>query len=399
MNNENRMTKPELHSSLSLAMVFFLRMLGLFLVLPVFALYAEHLRYATPTLTGIALGCYGLSQALFQIPFGMLSDRIGRKQVIVTGLLIFIAGSIIAALADSIYWVIVGRALQGTGAIAAAIMALAADLTRENQRSKAMALIGISVGIAFMLAFVAGPSLNPLIGVPGLFIMAAVLAGLAIFILITVVPTPDPANIQHREHQPVLKDLLHVVFDKSLVKFNLSIFVLHMLLVASFISIPLTLRDSTGLPPSIHWHIYLPVLLISGFLMLPFLYYGEKYKKVNIFFAGGIILMMLAQFGFYFWHSTMEIFLLLTMFFLSFNYLEATLPALISKSAPPAKKGAALGVFSTSQFIGAFIGGLTGGHIYGRFGLSSVFVFGGFVSLVWLITILFMQNPMEHNRL
>lgn len=392
------MTALELRSSMSLSMVFFLRMLGLFLVLPVFALYAEHLQGATPTLTGIALGCYGLSQALFQIPFGILSDRIGRKQVIVTGLLIFIAGSIIAALADSIYWVIVGRALQGTGAIAAAIMALAADLTRENQRSKAMALIGISVGIAFTLAFVAGPSLNPLIGVPGLFLLAACLAGLAIFILLAVVPTPDPSNL-HRGDQPVLKDLLHVVFDKKLFKFNLSIFTLHMLLVASFISIPLTLRDAAGLDPSVHWHMYLPVLLISAFLMLPFLFYGEKHNKVNIFFAGGIALMIVAQFGLYFWHSTIEIFLLLILFFLSFNYLEATLPALISKTAPPAKKGAALGVFSTSQFIGTFIGGLTGGHIYGRFGISSVFLFGGFVSLIWLVTILFMQNPMEHNRL
>ena len=398
MNNESSMTTTELRGSLSLSMVFFLRMLGLFLVLPVFALYAENLRDATPLLTGIALGCYGLTQALFQIPFGVLSDRFGRKQVITAGLLIFITGSIIAGMADSIYWVIAGRALQGTGAIAAAIMALAADLTRENQRSKAMALIGISVGVAFALAFVAGPVLDPLIGVPGLFFTSAGLALLAIIILYAIVPIPD-TSVQQSEHQPALKDILQIVSDKKLFRLNLSIFILHMLLVSSFIGIPLVLRDSVNMATSQHWHIYLPVLLISGVLMLPFLIYGEKYNKVNILFTGGIMLMIVAQTGLYLWQSITAVFVVLVLFFLSFNYLEATLPALISKSAPVTKKGAALGVYSTSQFVGTFIGGLAGGHIYGRFGYGSIFIFGGVVSLIWLIFVLATQNPMQHNRL
>lgn len=397
MSKANRMTARELRSSLSLSLVFFLRMLGLFLVLPVFALYAENLHDATPTLTGIALGCYGLSQALFQIPFGMLSDRIGRKQVITAGLMIFIAGSIIAAMANSIYIVIVGRILQGVGAIAAAIMALAADLTREDQRSKAMALIGISVGIAFTIAFVAGPVLNPLIGVPGLFVLSACLALLAILILFSLVPTPD--IITSNEHQPVLTDLLQIITEKKLLGFNLSIFILHMLLVSSFVVIPILLRDATGIDPARHWHIYLPVLVISGLMMLPLLIYGEKYNKVSLFFCGGIVLMMIAQFGMFYWHTAFSIFILLTSFFLSFNYLEATLPALISKSAPATKKGAALGVYSTSQFVGTFVGGLAGGNVYGKFGLGHVFIFGGIVSVIWLVVILVLQNPIQHNRL
>ena len=397
MNNHDRMTARELRGSLSLSLVFFLRMLGLFLVLPVFALYTENLHDATPLLAGIALGCYGLSQALFQIPFGMLSDRIGRKQVITAGLLIFIAGSIIAAVADSIYIVIIGRILQGTGAIAAAIMALAADLTREHQRSKAMALIGISVGVAFALAFVAGPVLNPLIGVPGLFFVSAGLAILAIIILYSLVPAPETATTS--EHQPVIKDLLQIVSEKKLFGFNLSIFILHLLLVSSFVVIPIMLRDTTGIDPSRHWHIYLPVLVISGLIMLPFLIYGEKYNKVNLFFGGSIVLMMFAQFGMFYWHTSFSIFMLLTAFFLSFNYLEATLPAMISKSAPDTKKGAALGVYSTSQFIGTFAGGITGGHIYGKFGMGSVFIFGGIVCAIWLLVILVLQNPIQHNRL
>lgn len=399
MNDVTRMTPLELRGSLSLAMVFFLRMLGLFLVLPVFVLYAEHLPGATPMLLGIALGCYGLTQALFQVPFGMLSDRIGRKLVITAGLLLFIAGSIIAAKADSIYVIILGRALQGAGAIAAAIMALAADLTRDNQRSKSMALIGISVGIAFMLAFVAGPALNPLIGVPGLFYLSAGLALAAIVILYSWVPAQASALV-HKTHQPMMIDLLHVTTDKKLLGFNLSIFLLHTLLVASFIAIPLTLRDSTAIDPAHHWYVYLPVLLVSGLLMLPFLIYGARHDKEKLFLGGAVLLMALAQFGLFRWHASLApVVIMLTLFFLSFNYLEATLPALISKAAPAARKGAALGVYSTSQFIGAFAGGVGGGHIYDRFGVNGIFLFGGTICIVWLGALLVLRNPIQHNRL
>jgi Arabinose efflux permease len=390
----DRMTPVELRSSLALALVFFLRMMGLFLILPVFVLYAEHLHNATPTLIGIALGSYGLTQAVFQIPFGAFSDRIDRKTVISIGLLIFIAGSITAGLAKSIYTVIFGRALQGAGAIAAAIMALAADLTRDNQRSKAMAFIGIGIGLSFSLAFVVGPVLNPHIGVPGLFFLSAGLALLAIAILYTLVPAPE-RHLLLPEQKAQAGQLRTVLVEPQLQRLYISIFILHMLLMSSFVAIPLALRDAAGLDSARHWEVYLPVLILSGLIMLPFLLLGEKYNKVNVFFGGAVGFMILAQFGLYFEHnSILHITLFLLTFFVSFNYLEATLPALITRYAPRSGMGTALGVYSTSQFIGTFCGGVSGGHIYERFGLGSVFLFGGILAALWLCSLLFMQKPM-----
>lgn len=395
----DRMTPAELQGSLALALIFFLRMMGLFLILPVFVLYAENLHGATPTLIGIALGSYGLTQAVFQIPFGTFSDRIDRKTVICAGLLIFIAGSITAALATSIYTVILGRALQGAGAIAAAIMALAADLTRDNQRSKAMALIGISIGISFSLSFVVGPVLNPYIGVPGLFFLSAGLALLAIVILYTLLPTPE-RHLLLPEQQAQAGQLRAVLVEPQLQRLYISIFILHMLLMSSFVVVPLALRDAAGLDPARHWEVYLPVLVLAGLIMAPFLLLGERYNKVRMLFSGAVGLMIIAQFGLYFGHSSLlQITVFLLLFFVSFNYLEATLPALISRYAPRSGKGTALGVYSTSQFIGTFCGGVSGGHIYERFGLGSVFFFGGILAALWLGALLFMQKPMEHKSL
>ena len=395
----DKMTPVELQSSLALALVFFLRMMGLFLILPVFVLYAEQLRGATPTLIGIALGSYGLTQAVFQIPFGALSDRIDRKTVISAGLLIFIAGSIMAALAQSIYIVILGRALQGAGAIAAAIMALAADLTRDSQRSKAMALIGISIGISFSLSFVIGPVLNPFIGVPGLFFLSAGLALLAIAILYTLVPVPE-RHLLLPEQRTQAGQLGAVLVEPQLQRLYISIFILHLLLISNFVAIPLALRDAAGLDPARHWEVYLPVLVISGLIMVPFLLLGERYNKVSVFFSGAVALMIIAQFGLYLGHaSILQITFLLLIFFVSFNYLEATLPALITRYAPRSGKGTALGVYSTSQFIGTFCGGVSGGHIYERFGLGNVFIFGGMLAVLWFCALLFMQNPREHKNL
>ena len=394
MTSIDKMTTTELQSCLALSSIFFFRMFGLFLILPVFVLYAETLRHATPTLIGIALGSYGLTQAIFQVPFGMLSDRIGRKQVITGGLLVFICGSILAGYADSIYLVILGRALQGAGAIAAAIMALAADLTRDSQRSKAMALIGVSIGLAFALAFVIGPVLEPFIGVPGLFFTSAGLAFVAIIILLSAVPNPD----LEQEHVPARSGFAIDFTNVRLLMLFISIFLLHTLLMSSFVVIPLTLRDLAGLDSNHHWQVYLPVLLISAILMLPFLYLGDKYGKVNLFLCGAIVLMFCAQAGFYFLHqSVLQIAMLLTLFFLSFNYLEATLPALVSKMAPPEKKGAALGVFSTSQFIGTFVGGLTGGFIYDHFNIKGVFVAGTIISIIWFIGMVITQTQVSYN--
>jgi predicted MFS family arabinose efflux permease len=393
------MTAGELQSSLALALIFFLRMFGLFLILPVFVLYAETLPDATPTLIGLALGCYGLTQALFQVPFGMASDRIGRKPVIVAGLLIFMLGSVIAGSADSIFIIILGRALQGTGAIAAAIMALAADLTRDTQRSKAMAIIGISIGFAFALALIAGPALNPLIGVPGLFYLSAGLAVFAIITLFVLVPTPDKYHY-HAYQEELAGNVLPVLADKKLLRLYISIFILHMILMASFVVIPLILRDLVGIASDHHWQIYLPVLIISALIMVPFLVLGEKYNKTGLFFCGAVFLMILVQFSLFIWHMSVTLItVLLTLFFLAFNYLEATLPALITKAAPQSKKGTALGIYSTSQFIGTFTGGLAGGYLYDHYGLTVVFVFSGIVSIFWLFALLIMQNPLDHKKL
>ncbi len=392
MHSAQKMSAIELRASTSLALIFFLRMLGLFLILPVFVFYAEELSDATPTLIGIAFGVYGLTQALFQIPFGMISDRIGRKPVITMGLIIFALGSVIAGMAESIWVVILGRMLQGTGAIAATVMALAADLTSESQRTKAMALIGISIGFAFALAFVAGPMLTPVIGVPGLFYLSAGFAFFALFVLFSLVPTPVSCEF-HDDTETSIKQLNTVLRDSKLLHLNISIFTLHTLLMASFVVIPLALRDVAGLAVGQHWQIYLPAFIISALIMLPFLLLGEKYNKTRSIFIGAIIIMALSQLGLYLKHDSIQhLFFMLTIFFTAFNYLEATLPSLITKVVTPTQKGTALGVYTTSQFIGTFVGGLVGGYCYEHFDMSGVFFFGVVITVIWLLFALTMPN-------
>lgn len=296
------MTAVELRGSLSLAGVLFLRMLGLFLILPVFSLYARNLPEATPMLVGLAFGIYGLTQASLQIPFGMLSDKLGRKPVIFAGLLIFAVGSLIASTADSIWAMMLGRAIQGAGAISAALMALVADLTRDQQRTKAMALIGISIGIAFSLAFVAGPVLDAMIGVSGIFLISAGLAVLAMVVLYLVVPDPL-YSFFHSDAEVSLAMLGSVFKDHNLLKLDLGIFMLHTVLMANFIIVPLSLQDSAGLSSAHHWQVYLPVLITSVILMAPFIILGERSNKSGIFFKGAILILMLSQLGYYFWHE------------------------------------------------------------------------------------------------
>jgi MFS family permease len=398
MQPNDKMTATELRGSLSLASVLFLRMLGLFLILPVFTLYARTLTESTPTLVGLAFGIYGLTQASLQIPFGMLSDKLGRKPVIFAGLLIFAAGSLLASQADSIWVMILGRALQGAGAISAALMALAADLTREQQRTKAMALIGISIGFAFSLAFVVGPLLATLIGVSGIFIFSAILAILAILVLYLLVPNPEHISF-HSDTEVSLAMLGNVLRDHKLLKLNLGIFILHAILMANFIVVPLTLQDIIGLPSSQHWQVYLPVLFASVILMAPVIILGERANKSVACFKAAVLILLISQIGYYFWHSTlMALAIMLLVFFTAFNYLEASLPSLISTMSSKNSKGTALGVYASSQFIGTFTGALIGGIIHEHFGLPLVFVFGSIMALVWFLVTLLPTNQIQDER-
>jgi len=394
VNPNDKLLPSERRAAFSLAALYVLRMLGLFLILPVFALYAEHLAGATPLLIGLAIGCYGLTQACLQIPFGMLSDRYGRKRIIILGLLIFALGSVIAATADHIFVVILGRALQGAGAIAAAVLALAADLSREEQRTKVTAIIGISIGFSFALALVLGPILNAWIGVPGIFWLTAGLALGGIVIVLKLVPQPSHSR-QHRDTQAIPALFQQVLRNAQLLRLDAGILILHMMLTATFVALPLVLRDHMALPVAQHWTLYLPAMLFGVLFMAPLVVISERQSRIKSFFLIAILLLALAQFGFIMLPSLGLVALgsVLVIFFTGFNFLEAALPSLITRFAPADAKGTALGIYSTSQFSGAFLGGVIAGALHGAFGLASVFAFNVLSALLWLILALPMQKP------
>ncbi|MFM8442973.1 MAG: MFS transporter [Methylococcus sp.] len=387
------MTRQELHASLSLAAIYMLRMLGMFLILPVFAVLARDLPDATPMKVGLALSAYGMTQAIFQIPFGLWSDRLGRKPVITVGLLLFVLGSVVAALSDSITGIIAGRSMQGAGAVAAVVMALAADLTREEHRTKAMALIGISIGISFALSMVAGPVLSHWMGLKGMFWLIAGLAVASIVVLHGVVPDPAVSRF-HRDAQVRTASFGRVFREPELLRLDFGIFCLHLILTASFVVLPLILKDRLALATEDHWHLYLPVFVLAIVCMVPFVILAEKKRKMKPVFLAFIGLVALADAGFmlladHFW----GVFLLLFAFFTGFNLLEATLPSMVSKIAPPDLKGTAMGVYSTAQFLGAFIGGVGAGWIHGQCGATHVFLFSALAALLWLCVAFFMKPP------
>lgn len=386
-----RMNAAERRATAGLASIYGLRLLGMFIILPVFALYAETLPGgATHTLIGIALGAYGLTQALLQIPFGWASDRWGRKPVIYTGLVIFAAGSFIAAWAPDIGWVIVGRCLQGAGAISAAVIALTADLTRDSVRTRAMAVIGITIALTFAASLVAGPLLKAFIGVPGIFALTGVLALAAMAVVHFAIPDPVRASTD----RSVARDQLARVFrDAQLLRLNYGTFALHAVLMALFTQIPFALRDN-GLAAERHWVVYLPVLVISILAMLPFVRHADRPERGKPLLNGAVAALLAAQLALAFslqslWALCVE----LTLFFAALNLLEAIVPALVSKYAPAEARGAAIGVNSSMQFLGAFAGAAAGGWLSEHAGGAAVFILGVALTGVWLIATATMATP------
>ncbi len=388
------MTSLERRSISALAGVFGLRMLGLFLILPVFALYAEELEGNTALLTGLAIGVYGLTQAIFQIPFGLMSDKFGRKRVIAAGLLIFAIGSVVAAMADSITGVIIGRALQGAGAIAAAVIALASDLTREEQRTKAMAMIGMTIGFSFFLALMLGPVLDRSIGVPGIFWLTAVLAIFAIIVVYKAVPTPVASHVPLGGDTSLKKQFSVILKDSHLLRLDFGIFSLHLVLTALFVALPFTLVKSLEIQPDSHWSVYLPVILLSVVAMAPLVMMTTRKKRIPNIFLVGIILLLVGELMFAFVaHSTAWFLFGMVVWFTGFNTLESLMPSLVSRLAPVRNKGAAIGVYNSAEFFGAFLGGALGGLVLGIYGTQGVYLMCAGVIVIWLLIMLPAKPP------
>lgn len=357
------MNALEKRTASSLALLYSFRMLGLFMVLPLLALYGADLPGATPALIGLALGIYGLSQAVLQVPFGWLSDKIGRKPVILAGLTLFALGSLVAGMAETVEGLVVGRFLQGSGAIAGTVMALLADLTRDEQRTKAMAIVGISIGMSFALALIIGPIVAASAGLSGVFYFTAILALAGIAIVLFVVPTPSvPQNVEVRTDSR-FGPLISSLSNGRLLRLNFGVFVLHFILMASFLMVPGVLEGVLGVDRDAHWQVYLPVLLLSVLGMLPLMRIAEKGGRPRQMFILSIIVLLVSVMLVSFARLPLPFYCGLWLFFVGFNYLEATLPSLVSKSVASDGRGAAMGMFSTCQFLGAFVGGALGGWV------------------------------------
>jgi MFS family permease len=381
-----RMTPRELRASISLALLFALRMLGLFLILPVFAVHARSLPGGDDALlVGLALGGYALTQGILQIPFGIASDRFGRKPVIVFGLLLFALGSLIAATAGDMTTVIIGRLLQGMGAISAAVTASIADHTRDSQRTKAMAMVGVSIGVTFAVSLAVAPLLYGVIGMGGIFGLTGILALLGILVVWLWVPELESGRPAVPVGQPQTR-FAQVLRDTELMRLNAGVFALHLAQMAMFVVLPVWMVERLDLPLVEHWKVYLPVVVLSFALMMPPLTWGERRGRLRPVFLASILLVMLVQVGYAMQPASLLPFaLLLLVYFWAFNVLEASLPSLASRLAPADARGAALGVYNTTQALGLFAGGALGGLVYQHFGGAAVFSGCALLMLAWLL--------------
>jgi predicted MFS family arabinose efflux permease len=372
------MNSSELRSALALAGIFGLRMLGLFLLLPVFSIHAKDLPGGDQAfLIGLALGIFNIVQACFHIPLGRLSDRIGRKTVVLWGLSLFVAGALICATKDDLLWISIGRGVMGAGAISAAVSAWVADLTREQVRSQAMALVGASISLSFAVSLVVAAPLYRMISLSGMFLVLAILGAVAMVVTYFVLPNNKP-EVQLQQ------DSIKVVFLRpELMRLNIGVFVLNATQVAMFLVVPLLLEEA-GFPLSAHWQVYLSVVLLSFVFMVPLLIYGEKKQRIRLILLIAIVLLIVAEIIFTQATSVMLIAVALLIYFVGFNLLEALQPSLVTRYAKESK-GTALGVYNTTQSIGLFSGAVIGGWLMDSHGNLSVFFMGGVLLLCWLI--------------
>jgi MFS family permease len=379
------MSSAEQLFALKVSLVMAVRMLGLFMLFPVMSVYAGDYESATPFLVGMAIGVYGLTQAIFQIPFGYLSDRFGRKPILLFGLLIFLVGSIMAASTSNIILVVIGRAFQGGGAISAVLMAFLADSVSEENRAKANAFVGFQIGVAFMTSLLIGPIISSRVGLSGLFWVIALLSLIAMIIVLSLKQTKSI------KYYKLSYEAFKETFTKELLALDFSIFSLHLILAAGFVVMPLLIMENQIVSMIDNWQLYLPAVLLSFLGMIPLIVISEKFKQTKFILLASILLLISSQIIFFSLNLNFKVFLItLTIFFVAFNTVEALLPSLLSRTASSSKRGLAMGIFSTSQFLGTFIGGAIGGFIYDIYDLNSVFLFTIFIAIIWWLLILFM---------
>ena len=386
------MNSIERSVAFKVSLVMATRMLGLFMLFPVISVYATNeYQNTTPFLIGLTIGIYGLTQAFFQIPFGYLSDRFGRKPLLYIGLCLFFLGSILAAISTDIIYVILGRALQGGGAISAVLMAFLADSISEENRSKANAFVGFQIGLAFMLSLLIGPTIASIAGLSGIFWSIALLSVISLTIVASL-PDTKPINYYRLSIEEFKK-----ILNPKLLRLDFSGFILHLMLASAFIVMPLLLVENNIINIADNWKLYLPAMMMSFVGMIPLIILAEKLQKTKLILLISIALLIISQLLFYELKLNFNIFLIvLSLFFVAFNTIEAILPSLLSRTASSSKRGLAMGVFSTSQFLGTFFGGAIGGLIYDIFSLNSVFLFTIFMAIIWWLVILTL--PQNDNK-